>query len=157
MNKERLSSQLVFISIFIFILIINFPRLSPYIFSFSSHISLRISLGLLFWFIFIIIGYTFNPVSNVTHTVPLNTPKVLIRFIVLVERVRLLIRPLTLRVRLIANITAGHLILGLIASNYFISLNYIRQVIILFLEILVSFIQAYVFIILLTLYFQENI
>nr|ABY71749.1 secretory protein [Chilobrachys guangxiensis] len=50
------------------------------------------------------------------HLVPEGAPLILAPFIVLIERVRHLIRPITLSVRLAANMIAGHLIIGLIAS-----------------------------------------
>ena len=76
---------------------------------------------------------------------------------VLIESLRILIRPITLRVRLAANITAGHLLLRLIRWNdslYII--NFLVQIIIFFLEIMVSVIQSYVFTILLILYIEEE-
>jgi len=81
---------------------------------------------------------------------------VLLGFIVIIETTRLLIRPITLSVRLAANITAGHLILGLISITGLSAIGYFTQILILILEILVSFIQAYVFKLLLILYLKEG-
>jgi len=60
------------------------------------------------------------------HLVPIGTPPILIPFIVLIELIRTIIRPLTLAVRLTANIIAGHLLLVLLSSlmtniSYFIA------------------------------------
>jgi F0F1-type ATP synthase membrane subunit a len=68
-----------------------------------------------------------------------------------------LIRPITLRVRLAANITAGHLLLRLISwrSDYYM-VNVIIQLLMFTLEIIVSIIQSYVFTILLILYIEEE-
>lgn len=79
---------------------------------------------------------------------------------VLIETISLIIRPLTLAVRLAANIIAGHMILSLIrirafnSSIVFIS-SLLAEAIILLLELAVAIIQPYVFFILLTLYSQE--
>jgi len=84
-------------------------------------------------------------------------------FIVIIESIRLIIRPLTLSIRLTANIIAGHLFLtflgssGLNISNSLIfSILIFTQVLLYILEISVSIIQAYVFSILSTLYRRET-
>lgn len=97
------------------------------------------------------------------HLVPKGTPPVLIPFMVIIERVRLYIRPVTLSVRLIVNIIAGHLLLGLMrdaASSD--NMSYIAAIIILsfqcilvLLELFVSYIQSYVFMLLAGLYRSE--
>lgn len=93
---------------------------------------------------------------------PKGTPVPLIRFIVLIELVRRIIRPLTLSIRLIANLTAGHLLLCLLRSSIATTLLsptailVLRSLVILvLLEIAVSLIQAYVFTLLTTLYLEE--
>lgn len=80
-------------------------------------------------------------------------------FIVLIETVRALIRPLTLSVRLMANIVAGHLLLRLAGGRVgsFISFLplFISQTALIGLELAVAGIQAYVFIVLVSLYAKE--
>lgn len=96
------------------------------------------------------------------HLVPLGTPRSLISFIVLIERIRTIIRPGTLRIRLIANIVSGHLLLTLIGNRIEVSPFIILLIIIfiqtllMLLEIGVRIIQAYVFCILLTLYSDDS-
>lgn len=95
------------------------------------------------------------------HLVPQRTPVVLIPFIVLIESIRNVIRPVTLSIRLSANIIAGHLLItllgNLLASSASITLAVmmIVQLALVRLEIAVSVIQAYVFSILITLYVGE--
>ena len=102
-----------------------------------------------------------NPGRFLAHLVPIGTPYVLIPFIVLIELVRNLIRPLTLSVRLAANLVAGHLLMTLISSpstsrTYLVLVILIRGLVMLIvLESAVAFIQAYVFSILRTLYLRE--
>src|SRR5438132_1982483 len=94
-----------------------------------------------------------------THLVPKGTPSMLISFMVCIETTRNIIRPITLSVRLTANMIAGHLILRLLGglSNTTVALPFIilAQLILVSLEIAVSVIQAYVFTVLLTLYSSE--
>src|SRR5579863_8606542 len=93
--------------------------------------------------------------------VPSGTPTILMFFMVLIELVRNIIRPLTLSVRLSANIIAGHLLICLL-GNFLIqfisissSLILIVPVLLSFLELGVSIIQAYVIMTLITLYVTE--
>ena len=80
-------------------------------------------------------------------------------FIVLVELVRSVIRPLTLSVRLSANIMAGHLLFVLVGRACMglssLILILAAQFILFLLELAVSIIQGYVFVVLLTLYYSE--
>lgn len=82
-------------------------------------------------------------------------------FIVIIEIIRSLIRPLTLAVRLTANLIAGHLLLTLISNTVgnwevFVNLRILgAQRLLILLEIAVAIIQAYVFAILIALYVSE--
>jgi F-type H+-transporting ATPase subunit a len=95
------------------------------------------------------------------HLVPLGTPFALMPFMVLIELIRNFIRPLTLSVRLAANMVAGHLLLTLLRSQapnsnlIVISLLIAALVILGVLESAVALIQAYVFSVLSTLYVTE--
>lgn len=157
-NKK---TALFFQAVFLFLVIINFLRLIPYIFTPTSHLTTTLPIALPCWLSFIILGWIFNTNHIFTHLVPLNTPILLINFIVLIETISNIIRPITLSVRLIANITAGHLIINLLSNlfykrnlNVFIIL-FIIQILLITLEIAVAIIQSYVLIILSTLYSRE--
>jgi F-type H+-transporting ATPase subunit a len=92
---------------------------------------------------------------------PQNTPSLLISFIVCIETIRNIIRPITLAIRLSANIIAGHLLITLLGNtnsfiiNYLLLLLIISQILLILLEIAVAIIQSYVFTILTTLYSRE--
>jgi F-type H+-transporting ATPase subunit a len=102
-----------------------------------------------------------QPGYILAHLVPLGTPGILIPFIVMIEIVRALIRPLTLSVRLAANIIAGHLLLTLLRAQGphlppGLTLFLLRALVVLrMLETAVAVIQAYVFRVLSTLYLGE--
>ena len=91
----------------------------------------------------------------------MGTPGVLMPILILIEVVRNIIRPLTLCVRLAANMVAGHLLLTLLSSQaeglYRSGLVFVLRalVILVVLEVAVSLIQGYVFGILSTLYVRE--
>lgn len=93
------------------------------------------------------------------HLVPMSTPVVLMPFMVLIERIRRVIRPLTLAIRLSANIIAGHLLITLLGNQLaelkMFGLLMPTEIMLVTLEIAVSLIQAYVFSILITLYISE--
>jgi F-type H+-transporting ATPase subunit a len=93
------------------------------------------------------------------HLVPIRTPGVLMPFMVLIERIRRIIRPLTLAIRLSANIIAGHLLLTLLGNQLanlrMLGVIFPTEILLVGLEIAVSLIQAYVFSILITLYISE--
>lgn len=97
---------------------------------------------------------------------PEGTPILLIPVLVLIETVSLIIRPLALGVRLTANLTAGHLLIQLIATAVIkltvlaptvALLTMLLLILLSLLEIAVAIIQAYVFVLLLSLYLQENV
>jgi len=79
----------------------------------------------------------------------------LISIIRYIELIRILIRPITLRVRLSANITSGHLILRLIQTINSIP-SFIFQLPLFILEIIVGIIQSYVFALLINLYLNDR-
>lgn len=107
-----------------------------------------------------------QPTAALGHLLPEGTPVPLIPVLIIIETISLFIRPLALGVRLTANLTAGHLLMQLIATAAFVLLPLmpgvaIATAAILFLltilEVAVAIIQAYVFVLLLSLYLQENV
>lgn len=152
---------LICVSFFGFILLNNFLGLFPYIFTASRHLTFTVALALPLWVGHITIAWIFTPISILAHLVPNGTPYVLTPFIVLIELTSRVIRPLTLSVRLAANMVAGHLLLTLLSSQasstfWTICLLVITALILLsVLESAVALIQAYVFSILSSLYVNE--
>lgn len=115
------------------------------------------------WVGFMLHGCVFNTSNLLVHLIPNGTPTILIPFIVLIETIRNIIRPLTLSIRLAANIIAGHLLITLLTSatpiTPIIFLPFLggAQLALATLEVAVAMIQAYVFRVLLTLYASERI
>nr|YP_010321784.1 ATP synthase F0 subunit 6 [Stenochironomus gibbus]UKO32972.1 ATP synthase F0 subunit 6 [Stenochironomus gibbus] len=151
------------ISMFSFILFNNFLGLFPYIFTSSSHLTFTLTLALPLWFSFMLFGWMMNTNYMFAHLVPQNTPTLLMPFMVLIESISNMIRPITLSVRLTANMIAGHLLLTLLSNTgtnmsfYIIWILVICQFFLLTLESAVAIIQTYVFTILSILYSSEII
>lgn len=160
-KKKNNNFNLLFISLFIFILINNFLGLFPYIFTGTRHLAINLTLAFPLWLGIIIYGWV-NITNHIfIHLVPQGTPNILIPFIVLIESIRNIIRPITLTIRLTANIIAGHLLLTLLGNIgpkiiiLFLPILLITQIILLTLESAVAIIQSYVFSVLITLYARE--
>nr|YP_010586450.1 ATP synthase F0 subunit 6 [Paduniella communis]UZZ44251.1 ATP synthase F0 subunit 6 [Paduniella communis] len=154
--------KLMFITIFLFIMLNNFMGLFPYIFTSTSHISTNLTFALPIWLSLMIFGWLKNMNHMFIHLIPQGTPLILMPFMVMIETISNIIRPLTLTVRLTANMIAGHLLLTLLSSlknhmNIIMipSLLFI-QIILLMLEMSVAIIQAYVFMVLISLYMKET-
>lgn len=153
---------LFFFGLFVFLVFNNFLGLFPFISTGTSHIITNFSLSLPLWLAFILIGWVNFTNSIFAHLVPQGTPSALISFIVIIETIRNTIRPGTLAVRLSANIIAGHLLLTLLGNQTAASSNLpliallATQIALLVLESAVAIIQAYVFMVLTSLYLSES-
>ncbi len=138
------------IRIFIYVISINVIGLLPYIFTPRSHLAFTLSFGLMVWLISVMTILVKDINFFLSHLVPVGTPALLIPLIVLIESVRNVIRPITLSVRLAANIVAGHLLLSLIrGAGRVNNLSLLRLilaalVLIRILETAVAIIQSYV-------------
>lgn len=157
---------LIFVSLMIFLISLNTLGLLPYTFTPTTQLSLSLSLAVPLWLATVIIGIQNQPTHSLGHLLPEGTPTLLIPALIIIETISLFIRPLALAVRITANLTAGHLLIQLIATAVFVLLPLIPTVTIFaiillylltLLEVAVAIIQAYVFVLLLTLYLQENV
>nr|YP_005088887.1 ATPase subunits 6 [Ethmidium maculatum]BAL43835.1 ATPase subunits 6 [Ethmidium maculatum] len=153
-------------SLMLFLITINMLGLLPYTFTPTTQLSLNMGLAVPLWLATVIIGMRNQPTAALGHLLPEGTPVLLIPVLIIIETISLFIRPLALGVRLTANLTAGHLLIQLIATAAFVLLPMMPTVAILtatvlflltLLEVAVAMIQAYVFVLLLSLYLQENV
>nr|YP_005087856.1 ATPase subunits 6 [Hyperlophus vittatus]BAL43718.1 ATPase subunits 6 [Hyperlophus vittatus] len=153
-------------SLMIFLITLNMLGLLPYTFTPTTQLSLNMGLAVPLWLATVIIGMRNQPTAALGHLLPEGTPVPLIPVLIIIETISLFIRPLALGVRLTANLTAGHLLIQLIATAAFVLLPMMPTVAILtatvlflltLLEVAVAMIQAYVFVLLLSLYLQENV
>lgn len=155
-SSDSFFNSLFFKSIFLVVLLINLFSLFPYSFSFST-IPRIFLLRFIIWISLYLPLLLKNFKNNIAHFLPQRSPFVLSSFIIIIELVSLLARPIALGIRLIANITARHLLIHLFCHRiehgaYYLFFFFLLLVV---LETAVAFIQAYVFTILLTLYTSE--
>nr|QWV62219.1 ATPase subunit 6 [Galaxias oliros] len=157
---------LMLTSLMVFLISLNMLGLLPYTFTPTTQLSLNMGLAVPLWLATVIIGMRNQPTAALGHLLPEGTPVPLIPVLIIIETISLFIRPLALGVRLTANLTAGHLLIQLIATAAFVLLPLMPTVAILtatvlflltLLEVAVAMIQAYVFVLLLSLYLQENV
>nr|AGR91657.1 ATP synthetase subunit 6 [Anisotremus taeniatus]AGR91659.1 ATP synthetase subunit 6 [Anisotremus taeniatus]AGR91661.1 ATP synthetase subunit 6 [Anisotremus taeniatus] len=157
---------LILTSLMLFLITLNMLGLLPYTFTPTTQLSLNMGLAVPLWLATVIIGMRNQPTIALGHLLPEGTPTPLIPVLIIIETISLFIRPLALGVRLTANLTAGHLLIQLIATAAFVLLPLMPTVAILttgllflltLLEVAVAMIQAYVFVLLLSLYLQENV
>ena len=158
--------RLIVSALFITIINFNILGLIPYVFRTTRHLAITFSLSLPLWFSLIISSYSNNPYSRLAFILPIGTPTFLIPFLPIIESLRILVRPITLSIRLAANIRAGHIILTLIGDYLIISIlsNNITVSFIVILiqigyfifEIGIGIIQGYIFSLLITLYTDDH-
>nr|YP_010981981.1 ATP synthase F0 subunit 6 [Turnix suscitator]UZC53706.1 ATP synthase F0 subunit 6 [Turnix suscitator] len=166
LNKTGHKWAIILTSLMTFLLTINLLGLLPYTFTPTTQLSMNMALAFPLWLATLLTGLRNQPSISLGHLLPEGTPTPLIPALIMIETTSLLIRPLALGVRLTANLTAGHLLIQLISTATTSLLPILPAVsaltlLILFLltilEVAVAMIQAYVFVLLLSLYLQENI
>nr|WNH22029.1 ATP synthase F0 subunit 6 [Sparisoma aurofrenatum] len=166
LNKGGHKWAMLLTSLMIFILSLNMLGLMPYTFTPTTQLSLNMGFAVPLWLATVVIGFRNQPTIALGHLLPEGTPPALIPVLIIIETLSLFIRPLALGVRLTANLTAGHLLIQLIATAVFVLtplmpivgfFTAILLVLLTLLEVAVAMIQAYVFVLLLSLYLQENV
>ena len=149
------------LSLFLFVLVANLLGMLPYSFTVTSHIIVTFALA---FFIFIgvtIVGFAKHGISYLKLFVPSGVPIFLLPLIIVIEVISYLSRPVSLSVRLFANMMAGHTMLK-VFGGFVVSLGILGgwlplgfAVALTGLELLVAFIQAYVFAILTCIYLND--
>lgn len=157
-------------TLFMTILMGNALGLVPYSFTFTSHIAVTAALAMAVFIMVTFYGFANHGLKFLTVLSPPGVPFALKFVIVPIELVSFMIRPFTLAVRLFANMLAGHMVLkifagfatmavaGMGAAGLLLGvLPVFMNVAILALELLVAFLQAYVFAILTCVYLKDTV
>lgn len=156
-------------SLFMFVLVANLFGMFPYFFTITSHIIVTFALAMLVILTVIIYGFMKNGMKFLKLFVPSGVPGALIPLVTLIEVISFLSRPISLSVRLFANMLAGHITLK-VFSGFVVSLGAMgavgifgailplgMTVALTALEFLVAFLQAYVFTVLTCMYLNDAI
>ncbi len=156
-------------SLFMFVLFANLFGMIPYFFTVTSHIIVTFALALLVILTVVIYGFYRNGTRFLHLFVPEGVPGYLVPLVVLIEVISFLSRPISLSVRLFANMLAGHITLKVFAG-FVVSLGafgvvgmggavlpFLMAIALTALEFLVAFLQAYVFAILTCMYLNDAI
>jgi F-type H+-transporting ATPase subunit a len=161
-NEGRKYFPFVF-SLFMFILFGNMLGMIPYSFTFTSHIIVTFALALVVFLGVTILGFVKHGFHFFSFFVPPGVSIVLWPLMIPIEIISYLSRPISLAVRLFANLTAGHTMLKVFAG-FVVSLGIVGGVLPLAfvvaltgLELLIAFLQAYVFTILTCFYINDAI
>ena len=148
-------------TLFMFVLFCNMVGMLPYSFTVTSHIIVTFILAAIVFIGVTIIGFVKHGIKYLELFVPKGVPVVLLPLIVIIEIISYLSRPISLSVRLFANMMAGHTMLK-VFGGFVISLGILGgwlplgfSIALTGLEILVAFLQAYVFAILTCIYLND--
>jgi F-type H+-transporting ATPase subunit a len=168
-GKEGMRFFPLVFTLFMFVLVANVIGLVPYMFTVTSHIIITASLALLVFFTVIGYGLYRHGLHFFRLFVPSGVPIYILPVIVFIEVLSFLSRPLSHSVRLFANMLAGHITLKVFASFITLlgglgiagvlgaALPLALVVALTALELLVAFLQAYVFAILTCIYLNDAI
>jgi F-type H+-transporting ATPase subunit a len=154
-------------SLFMFVLVSNVVGFIPYNFTVASHLVVTAALALLVFLTVVIYGFWRNGLHFFRVFVPSGVPIYILPFVVLLEVFSFLVRPVSHSVRLFANMLAGHITLKVFAAFVTMlgglgiagwigaSLPLALTVALTALELLVAFLQAYVFAVLTCIYLND--
>jgi F-type H+-transporting ATPase subunit a len=150
-------------TLFMFILFCNLLGLLPYAFTPTSHIAVTFAMAAVVFIGVTLIGFARHGLHFFSFFVPSGVPIFLLPLLVVIEVISYFVRPVSLSVRLFANMLAGHTMLKVFAS-FVVALGVLGGwaplafvVALMGLETLIAFLQAYVFAILTCLYLNDAI
>lgn len=154
--------------LFMFVLMANVLGLIPFFFTFTSHIIVTFALAMLVMVIVLVVGFWKNGFGFLKLFVPSGVPIYVLPLVILLEVISFFSRPFSHGIRLWANMLAGHIMLKLFAGFIIMMfaglagaaklgavLPFAMVTILTPLEILVAFLQAYVFAILTCVYIND--
>src|SRR5467141_1957049 len=156
-------------SIFMFILVLNLIGIIPYAFTVTSHIIITVAFALLVFLTVVIYGFWRHGLRFLKLFVPSGIPIYILPLVTAIEVLSFFARPVSHSVRLFANMLAGHITLKVFAGfvtmlgalgivGWFGAVLPLALTVALFaLELLVAFLQAYVFAILTCIYLNDAI
>ena len=147
-------------ALFMFILFGNLFGMIPYSFTFTSHIIVTLALAMGVFIFVTVLGFVKHGVKFFGFFVIPGLPIYMLPLLIPIEVISYLSRPISLSVRLFANMLAGHTLLKVFAGfvsalGFFGIMPLVFIIALTGLEILIAFLQAYVFAILTCLYIND--
>ena len=160
-DKGRKFFPLIF-TLFTFLLFGNMLGMLPYSFTFTSHIIVTFVLAMFIFLLVTLLGVFIHGFKFFGLFIPKGVPMLMLPLMIPIEIISYLSRPISLSVRLFANMMAGHTMLKIFAGfivplGIFGIAPLMVDVALTALEVLIAFLQAYVFTILTCLYLNESI
>ena len=150
-------------TLFMFVLVANMLGMVPYSFTVTSHIIVTFGLALAIFIGATVLGFIKHGFGYLKLFVPSGVPKAMLPIITVIEVISYFSRPISLSVRLFANMMAGHTMLKVFAG-FVVAMGVLggwmplaMMVALTGLEILVAFLQAYVFAVLTCIYLNDAI
>lgn len=150
-------------ALFMFILFGNLLGLVPYSFTFTSHVAVTLGMAITVFIGVTLIGFIKHGVKFLTLFVPSGVPAVMLVLLVPIEVLSYLSRPVSLSIRLFANMTAGHTMMKVFAA-FIVPLGFLGgwapfaiDVALTGFEFIVAFLQAYVFAVLSCIYLNDSL
>jgi len=165
LGKKKEKWLFAIISLFIWIMSLNLFGLLAYNFPITTHISVTFLFALGSWLSVIILGVNNFNLNILSNYCPVGCPMWMTPVLIPIEIISALSRPLALGLRLAANLTAGHILLGIIANfsyilagitSSYIFVPSLILIVMVILEICVALIQSYVFVLLIIIYLKES-
>lgn len=150
-------------ALFMFILFGNLLGLVPFSFTFTSHVAVTLGMALTVFIGVTLVGFIKHGVKFLTLFVPSGVPAVMLFLLVPIEILSYLSRPVSLSIRLFANMTAGHTMMKVFAA-FIVPLGFLGgwapfaiDVALTGFEFIVAFLQAYVFAVLSCIYLNDSL
>jgi F-type H+-transporting ATPase subunit a len=160
-GKEGMQYFPFIFTLFIFILALNMLGMVPYSFTVTSHIIVTFAMAAFVFLFVVVVGFVKNGPGFLKLFVPKGVPVLMLPLISVLEVFSFFIRPISLSVRLFANMMAGHMMLKVFGA-FVIGLGLLLgwapllfMVALTGLEILVAFLQAFVFTVLTCIYLND--
>lgn len=150
-------------TVFIFILSCNLVGILPYGFTVTSHIIVTFALSMVVFIYTTVVGFKERGIGFFRILLPKGTPLWLAWLIVIIKLFAYLVRPISLSMRLAANMTAGHIVIKVVAGlimdmNVFLSpLPFLFVAALIGVELFVAVLQAYIFTVLTCVYLSDSV
>lgn len=153
-------------SLFITIIIYNLIGMTLYSFTVTSHVVIAFTLSFTFFIAIVLTGIITQEKEFINTFIPSGAPKVIKPFLIGIEIISYFSRPFSLGIRLFANLMAGHTLLAILSGFAFLiskknilifCVPLLLILAIVGLEVMICLLQAYVFTVLVSIYYNDSI